>query len=68
LPRKPHKSSEDAKMMASPIKTNPVVTRASWPGAALYPPAVIGDSAAVPRMAAAVVTTQLPYVPLSSAQ
>ena len=31
LPRRPHKSSEDAKMMASPMKTNPVVTRTSCP-------------------------------------
>jgi hypothetical protein len=53
--------------MASPIETKPAVTRISWPAAALRPSAVTGDSAAVPRMAAIVVTTQLPYVPTSSA-
>src|SRR5450631_1194022 len=52
VPRKPHKSSEDAKITPRLIKTNPAATRISWPGAALCPAAVIGDSAAVPKMAA----------------
>src|SRR5690242_6281848 len=64
----PHKSNADAEMIATPMATKPTVTSTSCQGAALWPAPVIGDSAAVPKMAAIVVTAQLPYVPPSNAQ
>jgi len=49
--------------MAIPTLMNPHVTRASCQGGAARPAAVMGDIAAVPRIAATVVMTQFAYVP-----
>jgi hypothetical protein len=67
-PRSAHKSNTDVEMIARPIMTKPAVTRTSCRCAATCPAAVIGESAAVPKMAAIVVTAQLPYVPTSNDQ
>ncbi|MGY3501701.1 hypothetical protein ACVWYJ_002320 [Bradyrhizobium sp. USDA 4471] len=68
LVRNPSMSKTTARTMAEPMNTKPPVIIASFQGAASCPVAVIGESAAVPSTAADVVTIQLPYVPMSSAQ
>lgn len=47
-------------MIVSPTDMKPNVTKLSCQGCALKPAAVIGDRAAVPKIAAKVVTSQFP--------
>lgn len=57
--RKPQRMRMEAAIMAIPTLMKPNVTRLSCHGCALRPAAVIGDIAAVPRIAARRVTAQL---------
>lgn len=58
--RSPHNARLAPIMIVRPIATKPSVTIVSCRAGAPWPAAVIGDSAAVPRIAASVVTNQLP--------
>jgi len=66
--RKPQRMGMDAVIIAIPTLTKPSVTTLSCHGCALRPAAVIGDIAAVPKIAASMVTAQLLYVPYSALQ
>ena len=58
--RRPQRTSTEQPMIVSPTDMKPNVTKLSCQGCALKPAAVIGDRAAVPKIAAKVVTSQFP--------
>lgn len=59
LARSPQSTVKEAAMMAMPTLMNPAVIRDSCQAGAVRPAAVTGESAAVPKIAASVVTNQL---------
>src|SRR6266545_48961 len=60
--RSPQRISTEDATITSPTLMKPNVTTPSSQGCALWPAAEIGDSAAVPRIAASAVTAQFAYV------
>src|SRR5579859_2187569 len=68
LARRPRRISTAATMIVVPTKRKPIVTTLSCHACPLCPAPVMGESAAVPKTAASVVTNQFPYVPQSAVQ
>src|ERR1035438_6113068 len=56
--RRPQRTRADAKTMTIPTDMKPAVTRDSCQGSPLWPTPVIGERAAVPKIAASRVTNQ----------